>query len=184
MSGLAAAALLATSMRLVASHGYPDGAPPGFSGGFKEESCHGCHFSLEPNPSPGRVTIDGVPARFAAGEKYTLTVTLTRPGMTRAGFQLAVRFKDSGAQAGTLAVGAVEQLRVGVELQGGIQYANQKKEGSSIAAPDVTRWTIEWTAPAGNVPVVFHVSANAADGDGTANGDAVYTTSIESAPPP
>ena len=89
-------------------------------------------FSSDPNSSPGRVVIDGVPARFAAGEKYTLTVTLSRPGMKRAGFQLAARFKDSGAQAGTLAPGSADKSRVGVELQSGIQYANQKKDGSSV----------------------------------------------------
>ena len=146
---------MAIGMRLVASHGYPDGAPPGFSGGFKEESCHACHFSSDPNSSPGRVAIDGVPAQFAAGEKYTLTVTLSRPGMKRGGFQLAARFKDNGAQAGTLAPGSADTSRVGVELQSGIQYANQKKDGSSVEAPDMTRWTIEWTAPAGSGPVVF-----------------------------
>ena len=54
---------------------------------------------------PGRVTIEGVPATFAPGERYTLTITLTRAGMKLAGFQLAARFKDSGAQAGTLAPG-------------------------------------------------------------------------------
>ena len=46
-----------------------DGAPPGFSGGFKEESCHACHFHAEPNPSPGRVVIDGVPATFAPARR-------------------------------------------------------------------------------------------------------------------
>jgi hypothetical protein len=178
------AAVLSATMRLVASHGYPDGAPPGFSGGFKEESCHACHFHAEPNLSPGRVVIDGVPERFAAGETYTLTVTLTRPGMKRAGFQLAARFKDDGAQAGTLAAGSAEKSRIGVELQSGIQYASQKKDGSSVGAPDVTRWTIEWTAPARSAPVVFHVATSAADGNDSADGDFVYTTSVESAPPP
>ena len=176
------AAVLSATMRLVASHGYPDGAPPGFSGGFKEESCHACHFHAEPNLSPGRLVIDGVPARFKAGEKYTLTVTLTRPGMKRAGFQLAARFKDSGAQAGTLAVAAALKPRSSVELQGGIQYANQKKDGSSVDA-DVARWTIEWTAPAGGA-VVFHVAANAADGNDSADGDFIYTASLESASSP
>lgn len=178
------AVVLSATMRLVASHEYPDGAPPGFSGGFKEESCHACHFHAEPNLSPGRVLIDGVPARFTAGEKYTLTVTLTRPAMKRAGFQLAARFKDDGAQAGTLAPGSADNYRVAVELQSGIQYANQKKDGSSADVPDVTRWTIEWTAPARNAPVVFHVAANAADGNGSADGDFVYTASVESASPP
>jgi hypothetical protein len=184
VSSLAATTLLATSLRLVASHDYPDGAPPGFSGGFKEESCHACHFSFEPNLEPGRLTIEGVPTTFAAGEKYTVTVTLTRAGIKAAGFQLSARFKDNGAQAGTLAPGAADQSRVGVDLQGGVQYANQKKDGSAAGAGDVTRWTIEWTAPARNAPVVFHVSANAADGDGSANGDFVYTASVESAAPP
>jgi hypothetical protein len=178
------AAVLSVTMRLVASHAYPDGAPPGFSGGFKEESCHACHFHLEPNLSPGRVVIDGVPARFVAGEKYTVTVTLTRPDMKRAGFQLAARFKDNGDQAGTLGSGAAEKSRVGVELSSGIQYANQKKDGSAIGASDVMRWTIEWTAPARSAPVVFHVAANAADGNGSVDGDYVYTASAESAPPP
>lgn len=179
----ALAAVLLGTMRLVASHGYPDGAPPGFSGGFKEESCHACHFSAEPNLSPGRLVIDGVPPRFTAGEQYTLTVTLTRPGMKRAGFQLAARFKDDGAQAGTLTAGSAETSRVGVEFQGGIQYANQKEDGSPVGMPDVARWTVEWTAPARVAPVVFQVAANAADGNGSADGDFVYTTSVVSAPP-
>ena len=60
-----AAAVLATTVRLVASHAYAEGAPPGFSGGFKEESCHACHFHAELNSGGGRVTIEGVPATFA-----------------------------------------------------------------------------------------------------------------------
>jgi hypothetical protein len=179
-----AAALLATSVRLAVSHGYAEGAPPGFSGGFKEESCHACHFNAEPNSGGGRVTIEGVPARFAAGERYTLTVTLTRAGMKRAGFQLGARFKESGAQAGTLAPARSEAERVKVETQGNVQYAGQNKAGSSVAAGDAARWTIEWTAPNRGGPVIFHVAANAADGNDSADGDFVYTANSESAPPP
>ena len=58
------------------------------------------------------------PRRLRPGERYTLTVTLTRAGMKRAGFQLAARFKDSGAQAGTLAPGPGDAERVGVETPG------------------------------------------------------------------
>jgi hypothetical protein len=182
VSATIAAALIAAGLRLVASHAYADGAPPGFSGGFKEETCHACHFHEPPNASPGRVAIDGVPARFVAGERYTLTITLTRTGMTRAGFQLAARFKDTGAQAGTLAPARSDADRVGVETQGGVQYAGQKKAGAAIGDPGVARWTIEWTAPASGV-VIFHVAANAADGNDSADGDFVYTSRTESAPP-
>lgn len=178
-----AAAALAATMRLVASHAYPDGAPPGFSGGFKEDTCQACHFHEEPNAPPGRVTLDGVPPSFAAGERYTLTVTLTRPGMKRAGFQLAARFEADGSQAGTLAPGAGEGERLGVESSGPIQYAGQKKPGSEAGAGDQVRWTMEWTAPKSGGAVVFHVAANAADGNGNAEGDFVYAVMAKSAPP-
>ena len=176
-----AAAVLAATMRVVASHTYAEGAPPGFSGGFKEESCHACHFHEELNSGGGRVIIEGVPASFEAGQRYTLSVTLTRAGMKRAGFQLATRFKDTGAQAGTLAPGPGEGERVTVESQSGVQYASQKKGGSSVSAADATQWTIEWIAPDRGGPVVVHVSANAADGNESADGDFVYTAASESA---
>jgi hypothetical protein len=174
-----AAAVLATTMRLVASHAYADGAPPGYSGGFKEDTCHACHFHAELNASGGRVTIEGVPPTVAAGERYTLTVTLTRTAMKRAGFQLAARFADSGAQAGTLAPPSAEKARVKVETAGGVQYAGHRQPGSVVDATDVAEWRIEWTAPAQGGAVIFHVAANAADGDERTDGDAVYTGRLE-----
>ena len=179
-----AAAVLATSVRLVASHAYVEGAPPGFSGGFKEDSCHACHFHEELNAGPGRVTIEGVPAVFAPGERYTLTITLSRAGMTLAGFQLAARFKDGGAQAGALAPGASEADRIGIGTRDGIQYAGQKKAGTAVGTDGSARWTVVWTAPASGGSVIFHVSANAADGNESADGDFVYTASVESSSPP
>jgi hypothetical protein len=178
-----AAAVLATTMRMMASHQYAEGAPPGFSGGFKEESCHACHFHAEPNAPGGQLTIEGLPTKFVAGEKYLLTITLTRNSMRRAGFQLAARFKDRGAQAGTLEPGAGENERVKVESQGGLQYAGQKIAGVPVNGA-AAKWTIEWTAPAHGGPVIFHAAANAADGNESADGDFVYTTTGESLPPP
>jgi hypothetical protein len=176
------AAVLAATVRLVASHGYAEGAPPGFSGGFKEDSCHACHFHAEPNSGGGRVTVEGVPAQFAAGERYLLTVTLSRSGMKRAGFQLAARFKDTGAQAGSLAPTPADAARVGIDTQGGVHYAGQKKAGSTASDDAVARWTIEWIAPAGGGAVIFHVAANAADGNESADGDFIYTATGESTP--
>ena len=148
MTTTLAAAVLVSTMRLVASHAYAEGAPPGFSGGFKEDSCHACHFHEDVNAPPGRVTVEGVPAAYAPGQRYTLTVTLTRADMKRAGFQLTARVKDGGAQAGALAPGAADAARVAVESQGGVQYAGQSLAGAAVEG-GVARWTVEWTAPAG-----------------------------------
>ena len=183
MSTSLAAAALATTIRLVASHAYAEGAPPGFSGGFKEDSCQGCHFSETLNAAPGRVAIEGVPATFTPGERYTVTVVLSRPGMKMAGFQLAARFEDGTGQAGTLAPGSGEGDRIAVETSGPIQYAGQRKAGAALVSGDVAKWTVEWTAPERGGPVIFHVSANAANGNGNAEGDFIYTVTAKTAPP-
>jgi hypothetical protein len=176
-----AAAVLATGLRLVASHGYAEGAPPGFSGGFKEDSCHACHFHEPLNAAPGRVTIEGAPARYTPGQRYTLTVTLARAEMKRAGFQLTVRFAGGGAQAGSLAPVPDEASRVHVERQGEVAYAGQTAAGSAVDTPGRARWRVEWTAPDGGGPVALHLSANAANGDETAEGDFVYTATAGAA---
>jgi hypothetical protein len=176
-----AAAVVAATLR-VAPAAYADGAPPGFSGGFKEDSCHACHFHEPVNAPGGRLVIEGVPTTFSPGEPYTLTVTLTRTGIKRAGFQLAARFRDTGAQAGSLSPSPVDRGRVAVESQTGVQYAGQKGEGS-LAGAETTRWSVEWIAPSAGGAVEFHVSANAADGNESADGDFVYTANASSSPP-
>lgn len=186
MSSPLAAALLVAGMRLAASHaasGYPDGAPPGFSGGFKEDNCSACHFHETLNAAPGTLTLDGAPPTFAPGERYTLTITLTRAGMKGAGFQLAARFKDSAAQAGTLAPGAAEAERIKIEDANGIQYAGQRLPGSVIHDAGVARWVVEWTAPSSGGAVIVNVAANAGNGDERVDGDFVYTAVVEIPPP-
>ena len=160
---------------------YADGAPAGFSGGFKEQSCDGCHFEAEVNTKPGEVALTGVPARFAGGEKYRLTVTLTRPGMKVGGFQLTTRF-DDGAQAGTLEAAMGEEKRVAIALQSNVQYANQRRPGADPSAPDTATWTLVWTSPTVARPVTFHVAANAGDGDDSTRGDYIYTAAATSQP--
>ena len=161
---------------------YPDGAAPGFSGGFTEQSCHACHFEAEINTKPGQVTVAGLPERFVAGQQYPLTITLTRAGMMAGGFQLAARVEDGGAQAGTMELPAGEKERLAVQASNGIQYVNQRHTGTAPAEPGTAKWTVLWTAPQTRAPVVFHVAANAADNDGSARGDYVYTATARVAP--
>lgn len=184
---LAGAAALTVSAALALSlsprvSGYADGAPAGFSGGFGEESCHACHFHEDLNSGPGRVTITDVPKQFAPGERYPVTVTLTRPGMTLGGFQLTARFKEDGAQAGTFAPAPGQAERVMIDAQGPVQYASQRRKGTELISADTAVWKLLWTAPRADGTVIFHVAANAANGDETAEGDYVHTSSVESAP--
>jgi hypothetical protein len=154
---------------------YADGAPPGFTGGFGEAACDACHFEAAVNTKPGQLTLTGVPERFVAGERYPLTITLSRPGMAMGGFQLSARMETGGAQAGTLAPGPGEEKRIKVE-PGKVQYANQRLDGTALAEPGLAKWTLVWTAPAASGAVVFHAAANAADKDEAARGDYIFIT--------
>lgn len=184
-------------MRPVASHAYAEGAPPGYTGGFTEQACDACHFHAAPNAGPGRLTIDGVPDRFIAGQAYRITIALSQPAMKLAGFQLSARFKDDGAQAGTLATEPDSDTRVGIDSQSGVQYAGQRRDGAALVTPNESRWTLMWTAPLDDArgcpepcrrappatrTVVFHVAANGANGDERADGDYVYTLARETQP--
>ena len=179
-SMVAGAVLLGTG-RAVPAAAYADGAPPGFSGGFKETSCDACHFENDLNAKPGQLTITGVPERFAPGERYPLTITLSRPGMRLGGFQFTARMADGGAQAGALAPAEGEEKRLAVQVGNSVQYANQRTAGSVLSTADTIRWTVVWTAPAGGT-VQFHAAANAADNDESARGDYVYTATVRAIP--
>ena len=159
---------------------YADGAPPGFTGGFKEQACDACHFEAALNVKPGQLTISGVPERYTVGERYEIIVTLTRPEMKMGGCQLAARFEATGAQAGTLAARPGDAKQIKVETSGGLQYANQLKAGTALTTSDTVRWTLIWTAPPPSGTVVFHASANAANNDEFASGDYVYTAAASS----
>ena len=158
---------------------YADGAPPGFTGGFGEQACDACHFEAALNSKPGQLTLTGVPERFAAGERYPLTITLSRPGMAMGGFQLSARMENGGAQAGTLAPPPGEEKRIKIE-PGKVQYANQRLVGTSLTEPGTVKWTVIWTAPATAGSIVFHAAANAADKDEAARGDYIYTAAASS----
>jgi hypothetical protein len=184
MMGAAATCALAALVVVTGGRvsGYAESAPAGFAGGFGEQTCHACHFHADLDSAPGRVTIAGVPERFVAGERYPLTITLTRPGMKLAGFQLTARFRDGGAQAGSFVPGPGEDARIGVAVQGDVQYANQRRPGTALATPDLARWSLVWTAPTTLAPVVFHVAANAANADETTEGDYVHSAAVEVIP--
>jgi len=105
-------------------------------------------------------------------------VSVSHPETKRAGFELSARAADqtsAGSAAGVLHA-ANPLTRVADEQ--GVSYISQTEEGSKAVIGNAGRWTIEWTAPASGVPVVFHAAANAANGDASPLGDHIYTTVV------
>jgi hypothetical protein len=165
---------LATAAPIGATLVYPDGPPPGTTGGFGEPTCVSCHFAPARPDSGGALDVDGLPATWERGVRYELTIDLARPGMERAGFELSARFAEGPGRG--LQAGAFQALDPNVTIteSGGIAYVHQTRAGAFPAEAGRARWRFAWTAPqrAGR-PVVFHLAANAADGDESPLGDHV-----------
>ncbi len=180
-------AVVLTSAALLAAFAlprYPDAPPVGHTGGFGEPTCATCHFDGDLNDPAGKLVLTGVPAAYSPGTTYTLTLTLTRPGLEAGGFQLTARYatgEEAGRAAGELTP-VDNGVGVTVDPASGVSYVHHRPAGTVPAAPGTMRWQIEWTAPAGGGPVVFHAAANASDGDQSPFGDWIYTTSEETQP--
>jgi len=160
---------------------YPDGAPPAHTGGFGEPTCQACHFGGALNEPGGSLVIEGVPKVYRAGQRYELTVQLTRSAMASGGLQQAARLAD-GSQAGTLDPmdGRVDVIQ---DDSSAIQYAQHADGGTTLSMPDTVRWMFTWTpAQEETGTVVFHATANAANDDASAFGDFIYTVQAQSKP--
>ncbi len=89
----------------VTLHASADGPLTGMTGGFGEPTCHQCHFDQPIGDPMGRVAVSGVPPVYVPGARYAIKLALERPGVSRGGFQMAVRFAsgpEAGRQAGLL----------------------------------------------------------------------------------
>ncbi|MBI4465187.1 MAG: hypothetical protein HY647_10830 [Acidobacteria bacterium] len=179
--------------------GYENGPPPGITGGVGEPDCRQCHFDHPLNAPGHSLRLEGLPERYQPGKGYTLSVRL-EPAPATAGFQLSVRFAGGakkGMQAGQLRAFS-EQVQVVHAGNGsatsdvpttGLQYAQHTGKGTK---PGAAGWSVLWTAPekpeaterteAPEALVVFHVAANAADGDVSPLGDFIYTLEEVRAP--
>jgi hypothetical protein len=170
----AATLLTVTTPALDASE---SGPIAGVTGGFGEMTCQQCHWENPLNAPPGRLTLSGVPTEYTPGDTYSLTVTLTKAGASSAGFQLAARedvmAMNAGASAGTLQPADAFTQTMQDEKRRAT-FIQQTKGGSAMAASGEARWRVDWTAPEMGA-VVFHVAANAGNGDASPLGDFVYT---------
>ena len=124
---------------------FRDGPPARVTGGFGEDSCVACHFGNELNEGAGRLTLAGLPERFEPGATYALEIALTRPGMSAAGFQLAVRDSEDRTQAGGVTIS--DDKRVAILDERGMQFVQHRLVAAPTTGEDTVRWQIAWTAP-------------------------------------
>ena len=166
--------------------GYKEGPFPNMAGGFNDKTCHSCHLDNPLNAPGGSLEVAGVPPTYSPGESYPITVTLSREGMKRGGFEIAARFtggKQKGRQAGTWRpldrrVQLIRSLR-----NPSLQFVQHNTAGTIAVVRGVNNWTVEWTAPAArSAAVQFNVAGNASNDDDSALGDFIYLKMLRSMP--
>jgi hypothetical protein len=170
----------------LAAFAFKEGPYPNVTGGFGEPSCRVCHLDNPLNASGGRLALTGVPTSYTAGAAYPITVTLTRAGLRRGGFEIAARFASGnhkGRQAGAWRpIDARVQL-IPSQVDAALTFVQHNLAGSIAPARGTNSWTIEWTAPSPAAgPVQFNVAGNASNNDDSPLGDFIYVQAARSAP--
>lgn len=152
------------------------GPLPGRTGDFGEPNCTGCHTSFPLNSVGGTLTISGVPAHYTPGQTYPITVTISKSGQTRWGFELSARIVTGAVQGGTLI--ASDATNTQIKTQNNIQYIEHTQAGTQAGAGQGS-WTFNWKAPDTAAGAIrFSAAGNAANGNGSNQGDFIYTVSV------
>jgi hypothetical protein len=165
---------------------FKEGPYPNVTGGFGEQTCHLCHLDNPINAPGGAVTLDGIPPAFTPGETYAITVTISRAGLRRGGFEIASRFasgKQKGRQAGSWQLRDARAQLIPGAVDKALVFVQHNQLGSRTATSGSNTWTIDWTAPpAANGPVQFNVAANASNNDDSPLGDYIYVKAVRTTP--
>jgi uncharacterized protein (TIGR03437 family) len=139
---------------------------------------------------------------YTPGVAQQIIVTVADPNQKRWGFQLAARQSSAtGTQAGSFTPGTdgftqlvcfSKDLNPGNELYGPgcssstanpLQYIEHTSSGTRLGQTKSATFTFTWTPPASSVGnVVLYVAGNAANGDGTDEGDHIYTANYTLTP--
>lgn len=155
------------------AHTNSGGSPAGNTGSPSDgQSCarSGCHSG----PSASNEVIDvsaDIPASgYIGGETYNISLTMTKPGGERFGFQLSPQ-DNAGNGLGTLIAGT------GSQIVGG-NYITHTGTGTAVTGGTKT-WNFQWVAPvSGTGDVDVYYVGNFTNRNFGSSGDVVVTGSL------
>jgi hypothetical protein len=158
------------------------GVPAG--GGFPAEvTCVDCHGSFPLNPdAEGKVEFLDVPEVYEPGRHYTLTFKITHPHATRWGFQVTAialsTFRGAGDFIPLNGDQTTQRISGGFGDRIYIEHGRAGKAATGLGRTRSYSWRFEWVAPSTNVgEVEFFGAGNASNGDGSSDGDKIYSPS-------
>ena len=174
---LAAVILAFVSVAYAFAEG-PDQGYTGAPGDFGD--CTACHDTFAvANVGPGSVALGQTPNVYQPGQSYNLTVSLQDPQARRWGFELT-GLDGQGNRVGTFApLGSDTQIATAGPANKNRQYIEHTMLGTFPGTTGGHTWQVQWTAPSTDAGAVhFYVAGNAANDDGTDQGDYIYTNGV------
>ena len=151
------------------------------SNGAVGTTCTACHRTYSLNPDTlGRVTVTATD--YVPGVKQTVKVRVEHPEGMRWGFELTARSASNDqVMAGSFT--ASDSVRVvcatGPVPCSTLWFATHNAASNRAGTPNGVEWEVEWTPPASEIgDVIFYVAGNAANNDGTLNGDRIYNSQL------
>jgi uncharacterized protein (TIGR03437 family) len=170
------------------------GPDPRHTGAPGDQTCarSGCHTGTAVNGGGGRVELQ-LPGglTYVPGQKQRIAVVITDSNATTRnyGFQATARLgsNEANGQAGTfslvgrdiiLCVDGRERTGANCPSTAALEFISH-----GDASNRTGRFEFDWTAPATDVgPVKIFVAGNAANGNGAATGDRIYTANVTLTP--
>ena len=164
---------ISTAIFLMSGVDYSSGSPGGKTGspGDGGNTCTDCHAGTA-EPAEGLISSNIPEEGFMPGETYEIEVTVSDDNAGLFGFEVTAE-NSVDAKTGTFAIIDEENTK----FVNGNAAVSHTSLGTT---PDgnAKSWNMEWTAPEeAEGPVTFYTAVNAADGDGTNNGDQILTSS-------
>jgi len=178
-------ALVLVAAATLTARAYKEGPFPNMAGGFGDKNCRTCHFDNPLNAAGGQLTVAGIPATYAAGQEYPITITIARNDLHRGGFEIVARFvngKLKGKQAGEWRLPDKRLQLIRSTIDPTLLFVQHNLLGSRASSPGANTWTVEWIAPVPAGPVQFNIAGNASNEDDSALGDFIYVKSARSVP--
>lgn len=163
--------------------------PPSCSAGEppNNTNCTNCHNDGVVNTGSATVNFDlgGADVDYVPGKTYTITVSVSKAGMRRAGFQcIALQDNNNKISPGTVTLTDVKRtqlLNKNISHSGGCLdeervWIEHTYAGNSSNDSGISRWSYQWKAPSEGVgPITFYLAALEANNDLSETGDEVYT---------
>ena len=183
--------LIGTAATVCFAHSYGPAPRVTAAPGDNARACTQCHIGGTINQFAGSVKIQlqSGPV-YIPGVKQRVMVRVADPDQQRWGFELSARLNSNPetGQAGDLApvdnfTQVICEDAAPKPCTTGVNFIQHTSAGSRIGTRNGATFQFDWTPPSTNVgPITLYVAGNAANGDGTNNGDHIYTSSIQLEP--